>query len=239
MDVDDISPDVKVMDTMDNNFTKDDDDNIEVDGDVEEPPLSRPRLQVLVANMIGLTEENDESNWEQYGAEEITIDDINELEPEQYMDPEMVKKAKQEELDRFARMNVYEAVPRKTMERDADAKMVSVRWVVTNKGTRENPKAKARLVAREFNDGTHKHEMFASTPGLQSRRLVLSRATSRSSRRKTNKALMILDVKTAFLYGDARRSLYILNYHKKIHDRLLDYSLDDYVGVFTVLAMLR
>eukprot|EP00974_Lingulodinium_polyedra_P094985 9206476-Lingulodinium_polyedra.AAC.1 len=40
---------------------------------------------------------------------------------------------------------------------------VGSRWVVTNKGTRERPAAKARLVAQEFADHTLRGELFAGT----------------------------------------------------------------------------
>ena len=39
------------------------------------------------------------------------------------------------------------------LERDEEVKMISIKWVITNKGTEERPIAKARLAAREFNTG--------------------------------------------------------------------------------------
>ena len=38
--------------------------------------------------------------------------------------------------------------------------MISIKWVVTNEGTEEHPIAKARLVAREFNTGDKRGELF-------------------------------------------------------------------------------
>ena len=68
-------------------------------------------------------------------------------------------------------------------------------------------------MAREYNTGDKRFEMFASTPGLQAMRLVISKALTHSSNnrspRRRKKALMILDVKTAFLYADVQRSIYI------------------------------
>ena len=75
---------------------------------------------------------------------------------------------------------------------------------LTNKGTEENPIAKARLVAREFNSGDKRGELFAGTPGLMVMRTVISRAMTR--REDGTKRSII---KTAFLCGDARRSLYV------------------------------
>ena len=57
--------------------------------------------------------------------------------------------------------------------------MISIKWVITNKGTEEHPVAKARLMAREFNTGDKCGELFAGTPGLTSMRTVISRAMTR------------------------------------------------------------
>ena len=57
--------------------------------------------------------------------------------------------------------------------------MISIKWVITNKGTEEHPVAKARLVAREFNTGDKRGELFAGTPGLMAMRTVISRAMTR------------------------------------------------------------
>ena len=56
---------------------------------------------------------------------------------------------------------MYRVVTRESVEWDEEAKMISVRWVTTNQGTQEHPIAKARLVAREFNTGDKRGELFA------------------------------------------------------------------------------
>ena len=66
------------------------------------------------------------------------------------MSQKKVIEAKRKELERFKRMNVYRVVTRESMERDEEEKMISIKWVITSKGTEEHPIAKARLVAREF-----------------------------------------------------------------------------------------
>ena len=73
--------------------------------------------------------------------------------------------------------------------------------VIANKSTEEDPTAKARLVAREFNNG-QEH------PGLMAMRTVISRAMT-TCVNGARRAIMLADVKTAFLYSDARRSLYV------------------------------
>ena len=53
--------------------------------------------------------------------------------------------AKQEEMERFARMKVYEVVQKHEVDHD-NSVVIGSRWVITNKGTPEKPVAKARLV---------------------------------------------------------------------------------------------
>ena len=65
------------------------------------------------------------------------------------------------------------------MERHEEGKMMSIKWVITNKGTGEHPIAKARLVEREFNTGGKRGELFAGTPGLMAMRTVISRAMTK------------------------------------------------------------
>ena len=104
-------------------------------------------------------------------------------------------------------MKVYRDVTRESTKRDEEGKMISIKWVITNKGTEEYPIAKARLVAREFNTGEKRGELFAGTPGLVVR-TVISRVMTRCED-GAKRSIMLADVKTAFLHGDARRSLYV------------------------------
>ena len=74
-----------------------------------------------------------------------------------------------------------------------------------HKGTEEHPIAKARLVAREFNTGDERGEMFAGTPGLMAMRTVISRAITKCGT-LAKRSILLADVKTD---GDARTSLYV------------------------------
>ena len=122
---------------------------------------------------------------------------------------EMVAKAKQEEMEPFARMKVYEVVPKHEVDHD-NSVVIGSRWVIPNKGTPEKLVAKARLVAQEFADNTLRNELLAGTPNLTSVKYLLSRLCTRSPVEPTqDKVLMLLDVKSAFLYGTCRRSVYI------------------------------
>ena len=85
---------------------------------------------------------------------------------------------------------------------------ISIKWVITHSGTEEHPIAKARLVAREFNTGDKRGELFAGTPGLMAMRTVISRSMTKHED-SAKRSIMLGDVKTAFLFGDARRPLYV------------------------------
>ena len=120
---------------------------------------------------------------------------------------EQVLEAKRTELAKFAERGVYKVVDRSEMEQDA--RLLSAKWVVTNKGSITHPRAKARLVAREFVSGAiDRDTLFAGTPALPMARTLISRAAStRTGRRK--RKIMLMDVTAAFLYGLAERNLYI------------------------------
>ena len=126
------------------------------------------------------------------------------------MSQKMVIEAKRKEMERFKRMKVFRVVTRESIERDEEEKMISIKWVVgSDKKTEEHPIAKARLVAREFNTGDKRGALFAGTSGLMAMRTVISRAMRRCEN-GARRSIMVVDVKTAFLYGAARRSLYIV-----------------------------
>ena len=88
--------------------------------------------------------------------------------------------------------------------------VIGSRWVITNTGNPEKPVAKARLVAQEFAHNTLRDELFAGTPNLTNVKYLLTRFRTRSHvEPKQDKVHMLLDVKSAFLYGTCRRDVYI------------------------------
>ena len=102
-------------------------------------------------------------------------------------------------------MRVYEYVDRESLP--VNANLVKVKWVHVNKGTTRNSNVRCRLVAQEFNDGSNRDELFAGTPPLYIMRIILS-IYATASNHEANK-IMILDVKGAFLYGSAKRDIFI------------------------------
>ena len=79
---------------------------------------------------------------------------------------------------------------------------VSVRWVDVRKGSGE---VRSRLVARDFKAGEKgRDDLFAATPPLEGKRLLVSRAVTRRKDRKKRK-LRFIDVKKAHLNPECLR----------------------------------
>ena len=110
--------------------------------DDEEQPGTRARIPALIAGLHGVDTAEDA---EISSGDGITDGWLSSWCPETHMSQKMVIEAKRKEMDRSKRMNVYRVVTKESMERDEEVKMVSIEWVITNKGTEEHPIAKARL----------------------------------------------------------------------------------------------
>nr|CAB3262901.1 uncharacterized protein LOC100184952 [Phallusia mammillata] len=107
--------------------------------------------------------------------------------------------AKEEELKSWKRNGVYKTVPYKNQ------KCISVRWVCTTKEHEQGVKAKARLVARGFEetdrDTLDRESPTCSKDGL---RVLLSIAKQQKWELKS------IDIKTAFLQGETLdRNIYV------------------------------
>ena len=79
--------------------------------------------------------------------------------------PELVTRAREEEMSYFRKLGVYKVVPR-SHQRTTGGKVIGTRWVDVNKGDAENPNCRSRLVGREFNVGRD-NTLYAATPYLR------------------------------------------------------------------------
>ena len=66
------------------------------------------------------------------------------------LDPEMMKKARKEEIEYFRQMGVYDKVEIEESFKITGKAPIAVRWVDVNKGDSTSPKYRSRLVAKEF-----------------------------------------------------------------------------------------
>ena len=82
---------------------------------------------------------------------------------------------------------------------------VTVRWVDVQKAEG----VRSRLVARDFKGGDKdRDDLFAATPPLESKRLLISRAAT-SSKGKLTRKLLFIDVKKTHLNPKCQHDVYI------------------------------
>ena len=87
---------------------------------------------------------------------------------------------------------------------------VSVRWVDTNKGGLNEMIVRSRLVARDFKGGDNdRDDLFAETPPLEAKRMLLSRAATRRRDGKFRK-LLFVDARKAHLNPKCEDDVYIM-----------------------------
>lgn len=104
--------------------------------------------------------------------------------------PELVQKGEREELDRFMKTGVYEYMTRRWAEEDPEGKKVKVKWVRPSEGAEYRPEVRCRLVAHGLGYGERFDELLFVAA-------------------EKDLAIMLLDVKCAFLSGTMKRNIYI------------------------------
>lgn len=123
----------------------------------------------------------------------------------EWLDPPLVHEGCMEEMRPFREMQVHERVPRQEALSDPEMMLFGVRWVNVNKGTRDAPKVRRRLVAQEFAT-TKNDDLFAGTPPLLALRMLLSDV---ASVQLGAKVVLAMDVKCAFLYRASSANLQV------------------------------
>ena len=79
---------------------------------------------------------------------------------------------------------------------------MGARWVDINKGTKENPRYKSRLVAMGFaSSDKNMEDLYAATPPLCAFRMLVSACATRCGKGGFEKELLVMDIKKAFLLG--------------------------------------
>ena len=123
-----------------------------------------------------------------------------------WLDRRKVHEARMEEVTFMRKEHLWDAVPR---SQASGHRIVSVRWVDTNKGTGDKPEIRSRLVARDFNGGWDKdrEDLFAATPPWELKRLLLSLATD--TRAGQCKKVLLIDVKKAHLYPPCTEEVFV------------------------------
>ena len=120
------------------------------------------------------------------------------------LNPELVMKARREEIEYVRKMNLYTKVPISQCYEITKKAPISIRWIDINKGDKERPNYRSRVVAREIN--THKREdLFAATPPLEALKTIISITASGNK----GERLMVNDVSRAFFHAKATRPVYV------------------------------
>lgn len=94
------------------------------------------------------------------------------------------------------------------MHNKTQGTLIDVKWIDINKDDQNNPRYRSRLVGREFND--YKDDsLYASTPPLEARRLVLSYAATTNLQAEVEdpREVMVNDISRAYVYAPAVRAL--------------------------------
>ena len=95
--------------------------------------------------------------------------------------PELVAKARSEEMQEGFKHQVYSKVPIQDCLNATGRQPVGTRWVDVNKGDDSNPEYRSRLVAQELKKNSWADDLFGATPPLLSKEgAILTRSHQRS-----------------------------------------------------------
>ena len=121
------------------------------------------------------------------------------------LDKKMASEARRTEIEYFRHMGVYMKV-----RREPWMKVITTRWLDTNKGDAENPSYRARLVGRELNL-EKKPELFAAPPPTESLRMLLSICASNQYLTNPEERFVVMsnDVRRAYFYAPASRPIFV------------------------------
>ena len=115
-----------------------------------------------------------------------------------WLDPILVRKAREEEVQHVKKHEVYEKVTMSQCWKETVKNPIKTGWADTKKGTSECPNMRSRWVAKEYNTEP-RPDLFSATSS--------SRKQRQATRRET--VLLVIDVRRAYFYARARRRVYI------------------------------
>eukprot|EP00971_Amphidinium_carterae_P138994 2754893-Amphidinium_carterae.3 len=161
-----------------------------------------------VAGKACSTATNERSDFEQ----EKNVDDIYGT----LLNPTLVRKARQLELDWIKSREVYKRVPLRECIECTGKKPLCMKWVDTDKGDEERPNYRSRLVCGEVKKAKRPgeqlkaSELFSSMPPLEGIKTLCSLCMSLEVSPKGKPLKLALwDISRARLYSDAQRDLYV------------------------------
>ena len=122
------------------------------------------------------------------------------------MNKDQVIAARRLEIEYFKNMGVYKKVRREEAQR-LGANVITTKWLDTNKGDDTVPNYRSRLVGREIKNDD-RLDLFAATPPLETLKFLLS-VCANGQRGNKPKIFAVIDIKRAYFYAPAKRSVFI------------------------------
>ncbi len=101
-------------------------------------------------------------------------------------------------------MKVYSKVPR---DQAKGHKIISTKWLDTNKGDLEKPNYRSRLVGREIKRDK-RLDLFAATPPIETLRFLTARCAQNQGGNQPWR-MGVADVRRAYFYAPATRDIFI------------------------------
>ena len=151
---------------------------------------------------MGTSVPDDNVAWDEEVAK--VVDDS----PGHLLDPNLMAKARQEELEWLRKEKVYERVP----ATGCQGKPLQLKWVDVSEGDHTAPKIRSHLVAKEIKrakplaDQLGGADTFAATPPLESVYALMSSFMTRQQRGEACKMMTAWNVSSAHFTG--KRSMY-------------------------------
>ena len=114
-----------------------------------------------------------------------------------WLNPILVRKAREEEMRYVEKHAVYEKVPMSHCWKETGKNPINTGWADTNKGTSECPNMRSRWVAKGYNTGP-RPDLFSATSPLEGVKLVISEAAS-SNQQGT--VLLMIELRRAYFHA--------------------------------------
>ena len=147
----------------------------------------------------GVMDAAEKWSWEEEVFDDLTGDAL---------DQRLVREAREEEMNEFKKYGVYVKVPVEECWKETGKNPIGVRWVDVNKGDRENPKYRSRLVAKEIKKDK-REDLFAATPPIEAKKGLLSTVAHWVGEGRNGIKLDFYDVRRAYFHAAARRKVYV------------------------------
>jgi len=148
------------------------------------------------------------SQWGQQGVEYATGEHFYDNISGEPLPPELVRKARQEEIDFMMDWQVWEEVPIDWCKKMTGKGPLGGRWVDVNKGDSKAPMVRCRYVAKEI-AFKKSDDFFAAMPPLEALRALISSVATGRKPGHPNRKMLIIDARKAHLHATPEREIFV------------------------------